>query len=450
MASRTDLPPALGALLDAGLALMRRAPSARIAVVRAGGVLPPEALRPDTRARVEEELAAARAAVCAELPRRDVERLLADAWGAKPGKVLDAFDPAPVALAPAAQVHRGEHDGREVAVKVRRPGVERGVRADLALLDVLAAPLRAAFPRLDAGAVLRDARELALDELDLEHEASTQRRVARALRDVDGVRAPAPVLDLCTPEVLVAAWAPGTTLADGARPGDPGAVARALVAAVRAAVLDGGVAPVDLRASHVVLDGDDVALLGMGVARPVERDRAHLAIDAFDAVARDDEAGFVAALTALELLDGDDAAREAFALARRVLGDLLAGPALLDAAVLRDLLDRAAREAGPLVRLATAAVVIRRASSASPGRVTMSTGSNAAIALAISAWSAVACSSGLPHSCSRAGHAISVRSCGANSAGMRRPSCRGVRVMAAGAWSAEAADAPPACRRRAR
>lgn len=349
-----DLPPALAALRDAGLALARRAPSSRIAIVRAGEILEPEALRPRTRERLAEELDAARAATCTPLPARDVEGVLERAWGRAPAKVLDRFDGEPVAVRPAAQVHRGELDGREVAIKVRRPGAERAVRADLSLLDVLGPPLGAAFPRLDAGAVLRDAREIALDGLDLEHEASTQRRLARALRGVPGMSVPRPTAELSTTDVLVADWATGTTLAAGATPADPSAAARSLVAAFRAAVLEAGLAPIDLRASHVVVDGGDVALLGMGIARPVDRVRAQLAVDAFASVADDDAPVFADAVTRMGLLPADRAG-EALAVARRVLGPVIDGPARLDAAALRELFARAAAERGALLALATAA-----------------------------------------------------------------------------------------------
>ncbi|HEX2085340.1 MAG TPA: AarF/UbiB family protein, partial [Solirubrobacteraceae bacterium] len=212
MTARLDLPPALRSLVDVGVALARRAPSARIAIVRAGELADPAALRPGLRETVERELAAARAATCTALSPRDVERALRDAWGRPPGKLLDDLDPEPLAVRPATQVHRAELDGAPVAVKVRRPGVERAVRNDLALLDALAAPLRAAFPRLDAAALLRDVRELALDDLDLEHEASQQRRVARALRAVEGVVVPRPNLELSEAGVLVTDLLDGTTL----------------------------------------------------------------------------------------------------------------------------------------------------------------------------------------------------------------------------------------------
>jgi hypothetical protein len=353
---RLDLPPALRALVDVGAALARQAPSSRIAIVRAGGVFDPASLPPQLRADVEREVRAARDAVCEELRFRDVERLLKEAWGRPAAKVLDELDPEPLAVRPAAQVHRGEVGGVAVAVKVRRPGVERAVRTDLALLDALAAPLRAAFPSLDAGAVLRDFRELTLDELDFEHEASQQRRVARAVRDVPGVTVPRPHLELSESGVLVSDLLEGETLADGARPTDPAAAARALVASFRAAALGAGLVPIDPRPSHVLVRPDgSLGLLGAGVARPVDRDRADRALRAFAALAEQGGADAFATLV-------DDAgvlpsaqARDAHTVLRDVLGDVLDGPARVDVDALLAVGERAIASLPALMSLASAA-----------------------------------------------------------------------------------------------
>lgn len=354
MAVRTDLPPAVTALIDVGLGLARRAPSARIAIARAGGILEPEAMTPAMAELVDREVGAARASTCVPLGRKDVEQVLKDAWGQAPGKALDDWDPEPLASTPAAQVHRGEVDGTPVAIKVRRPGVERSVRNDLTLLDVLAAPLRAAFPRMDAVAVLRDVREQALDELDFEHEASTQRRLARVLRGVDGVSVPRPHSELCTTDVLVADFAAGTTLADGGRPDDPGAAARRLVAAVRACALEAGLIPVDLRASHVVVGRrGELSLLGLGTAREVGKDRARDALDALRDLAGGDADAFAQRVAGTGVL-GDDDARAAFDVLRTVLDGLIGEPATLDAAALRALGERARDAAPQLARLAMA------------------------------------------------------------------------------------------------
>ena len=252
-----------------------------------------------------------------------VERELRAAWRRPAARVLDDLDPEPLAVRPTSQVHRATYAGEAVAVKVRRPGVERLVRADLALLGSLAGPLHAAFPRLDAGAALSSAREQALDELDFEHEASQGRRIARALRGVPGVVVPRAVLELAAPEVLVTAFAEGATLADGGRPADPAAAARALVAAFRAACLDAGLAPVDPRPSHVVVTpAGELALLGLGVARPVDRARAARALDGWDALVRGDADAFAAVVAGQGLLDEPDA-RAALAPLRGIGGPLL-------------------------------------------------------------------------------------------------------------------------------
>ena len=353
---RLDLPPALRALVDVGAALARQAPSSRIAIVRAGGVFDPASLPPALRADVEREVQAARDAVCEELRPREVERLLKEAWGRPAAKVLDELDPEPLAVRPASQVHRGEVEGVAVAVKVRRPGVERAVRTDLALLDALAAPLRAAFPSLDAGAVLRDLRELTLDELDFEHEASQQRRVARAVRGVPGVTVPRPHLELSESGVLVSDLLDGETLADGTQPPDPAGAARALVAAFRAAALGAGLAPIDPRPSHVLVRPDgSLGLLGAGVARPVDRDRGARALDAFIALAEAGGAEAFASIVADAGLLAAAQAREAHALLRDVLGDLLDGPARLDVDALLTVGERAIAALPGLTALASAA-----------------------------------------------------------------------------------------------
>ena len=49
------------------------------------------------------------------------------------------FDTTPMASASVAQVHSAAlHDGREVVVKVVRPGIEAVIRKDLALMYTVA------------------------------------------------------------------------------------------------------------------------------------------------------------------------------------------------------------------------------------------------------------------------------------------------------------------------
>jgi predicted unusual protein kinase regulating ubiquinone biosynthesis (AarF/ABC1/UbiB family) len=336
-----ELPPALRVLAETSWSLASRAPSARVGLARAAGFVDPEALPDAIREPVIRELETARTAACEPLETRAIERALKDAWGRSPGTVLDDFDPEPLAVRAAAQTHRAVAAGAPLAIRVRRPGLERALRADVALLDALAAPLRAALPKADTRALLRAMREQALDEADFEHEASTHRRVARVLREIDGLVVPRAHGELCSEGVFVADLLEGETLADGAWPEDSGAAIRALVAA-HVAAGRAGLALLDARPGHVVLlRRGGIGLLGAGVARAVGRDRVGLALDALAALRRDEPEGFARAVAQAGVLPAD-AARTAHGLARSMLGPLVAGKATLDAAALRGVTVRAA------------------------------------------------------------------------------------------------------------
>lgn len=341
-AERVSLPPALRTLVEAGGALVRRSSSGRFALGRAAALVEEEALPGALRAWPK-RLERARAEVATPIAFKDVEKILKGAWGRPAAKVLDGLERQPVAVTPGGQVHRGERgsDGAAVAVKVRRPGLAGAVRNDLALLDVLSAPLGAVFGAMDAGAILREVRESALDELDFEHEASTQRSVRRALRGVPELTIPAPDLELSAADVLVEEWLDGSTLADDAEPGDPAAVARTLVAAHVAAARAGHVLT-DPRPGHVVLlASGGVGLLGAGVARPADRARAAAALDALVAFRSEDQDAFATIVAdRLALLPSGDAIK-AYGLAAVILDGLLSDEARLDAPTMAAVGERA-------------------------------------------------------------------------------------------------------------
>lgn len=315
MSRSSDLPPALRTLLDVGAVLLRRSASGQVLLGRAAGAAAPAALP-----WVERSLAQARTAVSTPLAPRTVEKTLRVAWKRAPARVLDELDlEAPAVCTPVAQIHRAELDGRAVAVKVRRPGLDAQVRADLALLEGLRVPLAALLPGLDAGALFGQIRERALDELDLEHEATQQRAARRALRG-GRVEVPAVHSDLAAPEVMVSDWLDGPTLAQE-RPADPPAVARTLVDAHLEAARTGLVL-CDPRPNHVVLLADGrLGLLGTGAAVAADRDRLRGLIGLADALRHDDPDQAAELAGALDLGITPEATRAAYALARTIRDD---------------------------------------------------------------------------------------------------------------------------------
>jgi hypothetical protein len=348
-----DVP--LRALLEVARALVRRSGTGRVLLARAAGCVAPGAL-PTWGREPAEALDRARAELSEPLARKAVERALRDAWGKPPARVLDELelDPA-AAVTPLAQVHRGALDGTAVAVKVARPGLDASIRADLALLDGLRAPLAAALPGLDAGGTLREIRERVLDELDLEHGAAQQRAVARALRGTADVEVPAVHSELAAPGVLVDDWLAGPTLAEQ-QPHDPAAVARALVAA-HADAARAGLVLTDARPNHVVLrPGGGIGLLGTGAAVTGDRARVARWLALVAALRQSEPAGFAAASRALELWVDDADAVAAHALLREIFGALVAGgPARLDGPALAAAAERGLQRRDAALALAARA-----------------------------------------------------------------------------------------------
>lgn len=125
------------------------------------------------------------------LPR--IVRTLTEAYGVPPAAYFEHFDPVPLAAASLGQVHRARIDGRDVVVKVLRPGVERMVDGDIAAARRL---LGWFGPRLHAPhveglrTVLDEFERRVADEMDFRQEARFASAVRANFAGTPGVRVP--------------------------------------------------------------------------------------------------------------------------------------------------------------------------------------------------------------------------------------------------------------------
>jgi ubiquinone biosynthesis protein len=120
-------------------------------------------------------------------------------------QIFDSFDLEPIAAASIAQVHRARlKDGREVAVKVRRPGVPRVVNDDIRILRFIAKTL-SSLPGMKAVPLPELVDEFVgpiKQQLDFRLEAANNRRFREEFARTEHMRLPALVDDLCTESVL--------------------------------------------------------------------------------------------------------------------------------------------------------------------------------------------------------------------------------------------------------
>ena len=227
------------------------------------------------------------------------QQLLAD-LGAPLAERFAQFDLEPAAAGSIAQVHRARlPDGREVAVKVRRPGVSAAIDADLLLLEALAAwwqeeqPLAQRFQPME---IVRQLRRSLAREVDFAAEARSQERFCESFRGDPGIVVPSVHAEFTRASLLVMDWidgTPGTEMASLDALGFDRAVLAARGAdAVLKMVLEDGMFHADPHPGNVLfLPGNRVALIDFGMVGWLSRKRREELLDLLAAVAeRDAEA----------------------------------------------------------------------------------------------------------------------------------------------------------------
>ena len=134
---------------------------------------------------------------------------------------LRAFEETPLAAASIAQVHAAQlPDGREVIVKVLRPGMRATIELDIEVLYTIAgmaarwwAPSR----RLKPMEIVREYEKTVLDELDLLREAANASQLKRNFAGSALLYVPEIYWDHCRTDVLVMERIRGIPIGDIAR-----------------------------------------------------------------------------------------------------------------------------------------------------------------------------------------------------------------------------------------
>ncbi|GAC58108.1 hypothetical protein GOHSU_30_00320 [Gordonia hirsuta DSM 44140 = NBRC 16056] len=145
-----------------------------------------------------------------EVEFRQMRREMETSLGARLSVVFSDFDPDPVGSASIGQVYRATlRDGRDVAVKVKYPGIDQAVRADIKNLTAFLWFWRRVLPTVSTKAFIREVRDALENELAYETEAVNQHRVARMYRDHPFAYVPDSLAEYSSSNVLVTEWCDG-------------------------------------------------------------------------------------------------------------------------------------------------------------------------------------------------------------------------------------------------
>jgi ubiquinone biosynthesis protein len=210
---------------------------------------------------------------------RKAKQVIEADFGKPIHQLFSEFDDKPVAAASVAQVHRARlKDGREVAVKVLRPGVRRQVERDQVILIGFAwlIALRPLWRRSDPVGHTRHFVEAIHDQTDLRIEAENYTRFRTNFAGHTHVSFPEVYPELCSSRVLTMEFVRGTKV--DALPADyPPAERHKLAETVRMTMFkmcfDHGFIHADMHPGNMVVqDGAKLVVFDVGLAKLLHED----------------------------------------------------------------------------------------------------------------------------------------------------------------------------------
>ena len=249
-------------------------------------LLPPETLR--SLSRLQDDVA--------PFPFEDVDRIVSDELGVRLSKGFSRFDSEPIAAASLGQVHRAAlRDGREVAVKIQRPGIREQVLRDMATMEEVAGFLDSHTEtgrRIGLSRMVEELRRSLLLELDYRLEAQNMVAIGRNLARFPRIVVPQPVQGYSTSRILTMDYISGQkiTAASPLVLAEAGAreLAEELFRAYLHQVILDGLFHADPHPGNVLLTDDKrIGLIDLGMVSRLSSDRQEEILQFLLAVADD-------------------------------------------------------------------------------------------------------------------------------------------------------------------
>ncbi|MBB3033092.1 ABC1 kinase family protein [Alteriqipengyuania lutimaris] len=209
------------------------------------------------------------------MPPRQLDRVLAEEWGADWRKNFRRFEPRPIAAASIGQVHRAlTRDGRTLAIKVQYPGVKQSIDSDV---DNVATLLRITglLPKeLDIKPLLAAAKEQLHEEADYRREGRMMERYGELLAGHEAFVVPTLDEELTRDRILAMSYEEGRPVEQlGDQPQDVrDAVFAEVIELVARELFEWGLMQTDPNfANYRYRDADrKIVLLDFGATREVD------------------------------------------------------------------------------------------------------------------------------------------------------------------------------------
>lgn len=214
------------------------------------------------------------------MPFPAIRREIEASFGKPLEELYAQFDETPIGSASIAQVYKAvTTEGREVAVKVMRPGIREKLARDIDTYEWAAAHLEALggeASRLRPRLVIANFKRWTARELDLRREAASASELAEAMAGYEGYRVPGIDWDRTSGRVMTIDWIDGTKISEveelKAAGHDLPAIARRLVLAFLNQAISAGFFHADMHQGNLFVEGDGtIAAIDFGIMGRIDR-----------------------------------------------------------------------------------------------------------------------------------------------------------------------------------
>ena len=215
------------------------------------------------------------------VPFSQIEPAIAATFERPLSELFSEIDPEPVGAASIAQVHRAvTSDGRNVALKVLRPGIREQFARDIDTYEWAAAHLEALGSdearRLRPQLTIANFKRWSNRELDLRREAASASELAENMRGFAGYRIPDVDWDRTNGRVMTIAWIDGTKISNvealKAKGHDLPELANRLVLAFLTQAISGGYFHADMHQGNLFVEDDGtIAAIDFGIMGRIDR-----------------------------------------------------------------------------------------------------------------------------------------------------------------------------------
>jgi predicted unusual protein kinase regulating ubiquinone biosynthesis (AarF/ABC1/UbiB family) len=241
-----------------------------------------------------------------------IAAVIASEYGKPIAELFDRFDMEPLAAASLGQVHRASLDGRDVVVKVLRPGVEEIVAVDLQAAFRILFFVNVLFPNHHTRAITTIVREFAKrieEEMDFREEARNADLIRTNFAGDHRILVPEVVAPLTRRRVLVLEYMEGTKvdrLQERLRNGELSlqSLIETLIEVYVKMMLVDGIFHADPHPGNLLVSPDGrIVFLDFGMVVRVEKTTRSRLIETIMAAVRQDVDGVIAGFYELGILD---------------------------------------------------------------------------------------------------------------------------------------------------